>query len=56
MSIILILMVPASILLGFFFLGTFVWATKQGQFDDLVTPQYEMLIEDKQIKDVKHEP
>lgn len=54
MSIIL-LMIPASLILGLFFLGTFIWATKNGQFDDLVTPQYEILIEDKQIKDVKHE-
>ncbi|MCB9025247.1 MAG: cbb3-type cytochrome oxidase assembly protein CcoS [Bdellovibrionaceae bacterium] len=54
MSIILI-MIPASLLLGLFFLGAFIWATKEGQFDDLVTPQYEILIEDKQIKDVKHE-
>ena len=52
---ILILMIPASILLGVFFVGAFIWATKQGQFDDLVTPQYEVLLEDKQIKDVNNE-
>ncbi|MCB0357692.1 MAG: cbb3-type cytochrome oxidase assembly protein CcoS [Bdellovibrionales bacterium] len=52
---ILILMIPASILLGVFFLGAFIWATKRGQFDDVVTPQYEILLEDKIIKDVNNE-
>ncbi len=52
---ILILMVPASILLGFFFLGIFIWATREGQFDDLVTPQYDILLDDNIKEDKKNE-
>lgn len=47
----LLIMIPASLILGVFFLGLYIWAVKRGQFDDLVTPQYEILLEDKQIKE-----
>lgn len=46
MSIVL-LMLPIAIILGFSFLLGFIWATKKGQFDDLDTPAYKILIEDK---------
>lgn len=44
---ILILLVPLALLLGFIFLAYFLWANKQGQFDDLDTPALKMLNEDE---------
>tara|TARA_R110000868_G_scaffold42681_5_gene144043 strand:- start:486 stop:656 length:171 start_codon:yes stop_codon:yes gene_type:complete len=46
MEIILILL-PISILLGLFFITGFVWMTTRGQYDDLETPKFKMLLEDK---------
>tara|TARA_R110000868_G_scaffold80095_8_gene227871 strand:+ start:24673 stop:24846 length:174 start_codon:yes stop_codon:yes gene_type:complete len=46
MEIILVLL-PISILLGLFFIGGFVWMTTKGQYDDLETPKFKMLLEDK---------
>jgi cbb3-type cytochrome oxidase maturation protein len=48
MEIILIL-IPLALLLGAFFVGGFIWMTKNGQYDDLETPKHRMLLED-QIK------
>ena len=46
MTIILIL-APFALLLGVAFLFAFIWATRDGQFDDLDTPPLRMLLEDK---------
>ena len=43
---ILILMIPTSMAIAFIFLLLFIWAAKKGQFDDLVTPAHEILIDD----------
>ena len=40
---ILILLVPLALLLGFTFLGYFLWANRSGQFDDLDTPAIKIL-------------
>ena len=48
MEIILILL-PLAILLALFFIGIFIWSTVKGQYDDLNTPQFRMLIDDKKI-------
>lgn len=53
MSIMYLLM-PLAILLGLGFLGAFIWAVRQGQFDDLETPKFKMLIDDKD-KGVRNE-
>lgn len=42
-----IILIPLAILLGLFFIITFIWATKNGQFDDLDTPAKRMLFEDQ---------
>lgn len=48
MEIILVLL-PLAILLALLFIGIFIWSTMKGQYDDLNTPQYRMLIDDKKI-------
>ncbi len=51
---ILFLLVPFAFLLGTVFLVGFLWANKQGQFDDLDTPSFRMLHDDER-KGVNHE-
>jgi cbb3-type cytochrome oxidase maturation protein len=43
---ILILMIPASILLGVGFLGAFIWALRSDQYEDLDTPAHRILVQD----------
>lgn len=43
-------MIPIAILLVIFFVIVFIWATRNGQFEDLDTPAKRMLFEDKDIK------
>ncbi len=42
------LMIPLTLILAGVFLYLFIKATKQGQFDDLVTPAYEILIDESE--------
>ncbi len=42
---ILIVLVPLALLLGFFFVGVFLWGVKSGQCDDLESPKHRMLLE-----------
>lgn len=42
-------LIPLAILLVIFFVLVFIWATKNGQFDDLDTPAKRMLFDDKSI-------
>lgn len=44
---ILIILIPLALLLGLVFIGSFLWATSKGQYDDLETPASRMLIEDE---------
>lgn len=44
---ILILMIPMALVLGFGFLGAFLWAVDKGQFDDMDTPAYRILENEK---------
>ena len=46
---VLFLMIPIAIALGFTFVYFFIWATKDGQFDDLDTPSVRILLEDSNI-------
>jgi cbb3-type cytochrome oxidase maturation protein len=48
MEIILILL-PLALLLGGFFVGAFIWSARKGQYDDLETPRFRMLLEDQKI-------
>lgn len=46
MNIIYIL-IPLALLLGLFFVASFIWATSKGQFDDLDTPATRILFDDE---------
>lgn len=49
---IMIVLLPLALLLGATFIGAFIWAAKKGQYDDVETPRYRMLLEDKQLTNV----
>ena len=49
---VLYLVVPLAVAVVAFALGAFVWATRQGQFDDLDTPAVRMLNDDAVRRDV----
>jgi cbb3-type cytochrome oxidase maturation protein len=40
-------MLTVSLLVALFFLGSFIWATKTGQYDDDYTPSVRMLFDDE---------
>ncbi len=42
--------IPIALILGAVFLALFIWATKSGQYDDLETPSYKILIDDETQK------
>ncbi len=46
---ILIILLPLALLLGATFIGAFIWSARQGQYDDLETPRFRMLLEEKNI-------
>jgi cbb3-type cytochrome oxidase maturation protein len=43
---ILFFLLPLALLFALGFLAAFAWATRQGQFDDLDTPKYRILMDD----------
>lgn len=43
---IIIVLLPLAILLGATFIGAFIWSARKGQYDDLETPRFRMLLED----------
>lgn len=43
----MIILVPFALILGLLFVGVFIWAVKNGQFDDLDTPAKRMLFDDQ---------
>lgn len=45
---VLYLLVPLALLLAGFAVYTFVWAVRDGQFDDLETPAVRMLFDDEE--------
>jgi cbb3-type cytochrome oxidase maturation protein len=47
---IIVVLLPLALLLAGFFIVAFVWSTRKGQYDDLETPRFRMLLEDKKIK------
>ena len=55
MEVILIL-IPLALLLGLFFICAFIWSAKEGQYDDLETPKYRMLLDEKKISKSTMEP
>jgi len=49
---IIVILLPLAILLGATFVGAFIWAAKKGQYDDLETPKFRMLLEDKKLTNI----
>jgi cbb3-type cytochrome oxidase maturation protein len=47
---IIVVLLPLALLLAGFFIVAFIWSTRKGQYDDLETPRFRMLLEDKKIK------
>ncbi|KHD88405.1 MAG: cytochrome oxidase maturation protein Cbb3 [Bdellovibrio sp. ArHS] len=47
---IITIMIPMALLLGIGFVVAFIWATSQGQFDDLETPAHRILKDDNERK------
>jgi len=45
MSVIYVLL-PLAVLLAIAFVAMFIWATRDGQFDDVSTPQVRVLFDD----------
>ena len=50
---VLILILPLALLIASIFLVGFILSVKSGQFDDLDTPAYRMLLNDEKIKEDK---
>ncbi|HXC58231.1 MAG TPA: cbb3-type cytochrome oxidase assembly protein CcoS [Steroidobacteraceae bacterium] len=46
---VLLLLIPLSLLLLACMIGAFIWAVRNGQFEDLDTPPLEMLIEHSEV-------
>lgn len=53
---ILVLMIPMALILGFGFMAAFLWATSQGQFDDVETPAHRILQDDPQERNEREKP
>lgn len=49
---IIVVLLPLAILLGLTFIGAFIWSARKGQYDDLETPRFRMLLEDKKISTI----
>jgi cbb3-type cytochrome oxidase maturation protein len=43
-------LIPMAIILAGFFIAGFIWMTLKGQYDDLETPGYRMLLEETETK------
>ena len=46
---ILVVLIPLALLLGAFFVAAFIWSARKGQYDDLETPRFRMLLDDQKI-------
>mgnify|MGYP003653768484 CR=1 FL=1 len=42
-------MLIVSLVIALFFLGSFLWAAKNGQYDDDYTPSVRMLFDDEEV-------
>ena len=46
---VIVILLPLALLLGIFFIGAFIWSARKGQYDDLETPRFRMLLDDQKI-------
>lgn len=48
---VIVVLLPLALLLGATFIFSFIWSARKGQYDDLETPRFRMLLDDqKQLK------
>lgn len=52
---VIIILLPLALLLAAIFIGSFIWTTIKGQYDDLETPKYKLLLDDKYLASKKEE-
>ena len=52
---IIYIMLVVSLIIALFFLGSFLWAIKNGQYEDDYTPSVRILFEDELINNNKEE-
>ena len=52
---IIYIMLVVSLIIALFFLGSFLWAIKNGQYEDDYTPSVRILFEDELINNNKKE-
>lgn len=52
---VIIILLPLALLLAGIFIGSFIWTTIKGQYDDLETPKYKLLLDDKYLASKKEE-
>jgi cbb3-type cytochrome oxidase maturation protein len=52
---IIYIMLIVSLVIALFFLGSFLWAIKTGQYEDDYTPSVRILFEDELINNNKNE-
>jgi cbb3-type cytochrome oxidase maturation protein len=50
---VLYVMIPIALLLGVLFLGGFLWAVRTDQWEDLDSPAYRVLFEEKEERKEK---
>lgn len=41
------ILIPLALLLGGLFVAAFIWSARNGQYDDLETPKFRILLDDK---------
>lgn len=46
---IIVVLLPLALLLGVTFIFAFIWSARKGQYDDLETPKFRMLLDDQKI-------
>lgn len=44
---IVIFLLPLALIIGVGFLAAYFWAVKTGQYDDMTTPSYRILLDDE---------
>ena len=49
------LLIGVSLFAALIFLGAFIWAVRNGQFDDNETPSIRILFDDDEVKNVDEE-
>ncbi len=51
--IVVYVLLPLAVLIALGFVAMFIWATKDGQFDDVRTPQLRVLFDDDSGKETE---